>query len=241
MSALVWISGASSGIGRAFAETVPWANARVIDISRSGSGDLVHVKADLAKPGDWYLVHDSLAGELAAFDGDRAVFLHCAATLEPIGFAGEVDPQSYAAQVVLNSASPQVIGDMFIRAVEPLDIDADFVVLTSGAATSVYEGWSAYGAGKAAVDHWVRIAGAERRARGSRIRILAIAPGVVATPMQDYIRTMSEERFPRVERFVDLHEGGGLRDAHDAARAIWRLLDGSVENGAVTDLREIDA
>jgi benzil reductase ((S)-benzoin forming) len=241
VSALVWISGASSGIGRALAETVPWDDTRIIDVSRSGADGLEYVKADLSDPHDWSLVHDSLTSEVAEFDGDRAAFIHCAATLEPIGFAGEVDPKAYAAQVVLNSASPQVIGDMFIRAVEPLDIDADFVVLTSGAATSVYEGWSAYGAGKAAVDHWVRIAGAERRARGSRLRVLAIAPGVVATPMQDYIRTMSEERFPRVERFVDLHEGGDLRDPHDAARAIWRLLDGSVENGAVLDLREIDA
>ena len=33
-----------------------------------------------------------------------------------------------------------------------------------GAAGNVYEGWTSYGAGKAAVDQWVRTAGAEQEA-----------------------------------------------------------------------------
>jgi benzil reductase ((S)-benzoin forming) len=239
--ALVWITGASSGIGRALADTVPWEDARVIDVSRSGSPDLEHVEADLSGPSGWDAVRESLGRELAAFRGDRVVFVHSAATLTPIGFAGEVDADAYAAQVILNSAAPQVLGDLFIRAVHGLDVRADYVVLTSGAATAVYEGWSAYGAGKAAVDHWVRIAGAERERRGGRVRVLAIAPGVVATPMQEEIRRAGEERFPNVDRFVELHEAGALKDPHDVARDIWRLLERPLENGAVLDLRELDA
>jgi benzil reductase ((S)-benzoin forming) len=238
---LVWITGASSGIGAALAEAVPWEDARVVDVSRRGAPGLPHVKADLSEPSGWAAVRDALARELADFGGDRVVFVHSAATLTPIGFAGEVDPEAYAAQVVLNSASPQILGDLFIRAVAGLDVRADYVVLTSGAATAVYEGWSAYGAGKAAVDHWVRIAGAERERRGGRVRVLAIAPGVVATPMQEEIRESDPAGFPNVERFVELHASGALRDPHEVARQIWRLLDRPLENGAVLDLREPEA
>jgi len=240
MTSLVWITGASSGIGRALADTVPWPDARVIDVSRSGAEGLEQVRADLSDPAGWQAVDEALGRALDGLAaGDRVVFLHCAATLSPIGFAGEVDSAGYVAQVLLNSASPQVLGDLFIRAVEARALRGDFVVLTSGAARSVYEGWSAYGAGKAAVDHWVRIVGAERSRRGDRVRVLAIAPGVVATPMQEEIRRANEERFPNVGRFVDLHEKSALRDPVQVAQDIWRLLGQPLENGAVLDLRSV--
>jgi benzil reductase ((S)-benzoin forming) len=102
----------------------------------------------------------------------------------------------------------------------------------------VYEGWTSYGAGKAAVDQWVRTAGAEQVRRGNRCRIVAVAPGVVATPMQDQIREMSEDAFPEVAKFVDLHESGELRKAETVAREIWALVDRDLSNGAVVDLRD---
>lgn len=240
-STIVWISGASSGIGRALTATVPWPDARVIDISRTGSEDVEHVAADLVKPTGWKRAAESFLAELDTFDGDRAVFIHCAGTLHPMGFAGQVDPTAYARQVLLNSASPQVLGDAFLRAVDDRDdLESHLVMISSGAATSVYEGWSAYGAGKAAVDHWVRIAGAERARRGSACRVVAVAPGVVETPMQEQIRQMDAEDFPQVEKFIALHERGELRTPEDAARGIWGLFERPLDNGAVVDLRELD-
>lgn len=240
---IVWISGGSSGIGRALIDNVPWADARIIDISRSGHPDVEHVQADLADPAGWEVVRAAFRRELEgdAQDVGRAVFVHAAATLDPIGFTGEVDPTGYERQVLLNAASPLVLGDAFIRATVAAAVPADLVQITSGAATSVYEGWSAYGPSKAAVDHWVRTAGAERDRRGTRCRVLSVAPGVVATPMQAEIRRTPEEDFPNVERFVELHDSGQLRDPDETARQLWRLLDGDHPNGAVVDIRDLDA
>lgn len=240
-STLVWISGASSGIGRALAHTVPWSDVRIIDISRSGAEGLEHVPADLVKPTGWQAAAESFFRELDAFDGGRVAFIHCAGTLDPMGFAGEVDPTAYARQVLLNAVSPQVLGDAFVRAVADRDdLESHLVMITSGAATSVYEGWSAYGAGKAAVDHWVRTVGAERRRRGSSCRVVSVAPGVVATPMQEQIRGMDAEDFPQVEKFVGLYERGELTPPEEAARGIWGLFDRDLDSGAVVDLRELD-
>lgn len=239
VATLVWISGASGGIGRALAETLPWGDARVIDISRSGAEGLEHVAADLSRRSGWQTAAESFAKELEGFEGERAVFMHCSATLQPIGFAGEVDGEAYADQVVLNSAAPQVLGDAFVRAVAGRDLDAHLVIMTSGAATSVYPGWSAYCAGKAAVEHWVRTVGAEREKRGDRCRVIAVAPGTVATAMQERIRDTDPEDFPNVDKFIEKYEQGELRDPKDAARGIWEVVGRDLDNGAVVDLRDL--
>ena len=55
--------------------------------------------------------------------------------------------------------------------------------------------------------------------------------------MQEEIRTTPERDFPDVERFVELHEGGDLREPKTVAAEIWSLLDRDLANGTVLDLR----
>jgi benzil reductase ((S)-benzoin forming) len=234
---LVLITGGSSGIGRAMVESVPLEGARVVDISRRGSAGVEHFAADLADPAGWSAVAELFEREVASFEGERVVFVHSAGTIEPIGFAGEVDAVAYTRQVLLNSAAPQVLGDAFLRAARATAAACTILMISSGAAHSTYEGWSAYCAGKAALDHWVRTAGAEQARRGGRCRVLAVAPGIVETAMQQEIRRMASEHFPDVERFRLLYREGALRTPAEAARDLWAVLDRDVENGAVLDLR----
>jgi benzil reductase ((S)-benzoin forming) len=237
---LIWISGASTGLGRALAETVPDAGAHVVDISRSGgTPGAEHLPADLSDPASWGAVAAHFQARLEHFTGERAVFIHNAGTLEPMGFAGEVDTEGYRDQVLLNAAAPQVLGHAFVKAAWSFAGRSDLVLLNSCAATRPYEGWSAYCAGKAAVDMWVRTAGAEQARRDRGVRVVAVAPGVVATAMQEQIRAMDEQDFPSVGKFRGLHERGELRDPADAARGIWSLLGRDLDNGAVVDLRSL--
>ena len=236
---LVWISGASGGIGRALADTVPFEDARVLGISRGKPPAGEHLEADLADTSSWAAVGESFERELDAFDGDRVAFFHAAGTLDPIGFAAEVDRDAYTRNVLLNSACPQVLGQAFVAAARDVDARRDLVILTSGAAKSVYPGWSSYGAGKAAVDQWVRDVGAEQERRGG-VRVLAVGPGTVDTGMQEKIRETPEEAFPERQKFVGLHEEGKLSDPNDVARKLWGLLDADLDNGAVVDLRSLD-
>jgi NAD(P)-dependent dehydrogenase (short-subunit alcohol dehydrogenase family) len=175
---------------------------------------------------------------MAGFGGDRVVFVHAAGVVEPIGFAGETDAEAYQASVLLNSASPQVLGHLFLGAVREVEASRHLVILTSGAAASVYPGWSAYGAGKAAVDHWVRHAGDEQSRRGG-VQVLAVAPGTVDTGMQAQIRATDAADFTQRQKFLDLHEAGQLADPADVARRIWALLDRPLDNGSVVDLRKL--
>jgi NAD(P)-dependent dehydrogenase (short-subunit alcohol dehydrogenase family) len=248
--ALVFVTGASSGIGLALAQSCPLRDARILDLSRRGAPagaatPAVHLAADLATPAGWDTAAACFAREIGAFAGTRLVFFHNAGTLTPIGFAGDVDPAAYRAQVLLNSAAPQVLGDAFLRAAAGVTgrggrARADLVMISSGAAHAPYPGWSAYCAGKAAVDHWVRTVGAELAQRGSRCRVLAVAPGIVETPMQAEIRATSARDFPQVARFRELFETGALRPAAEVAKELWGLVDRSAAdllNGTVLDLR----
>lgn len=236
---LVWISGASSGIGAALAASVPYPGARLIDISRSGGASgAEHLRADLADPSSWAAVEAHLVAQLDGFTGSRAVFIHSAGTLDPMGFAGAVDSAAYRTNVLLNSAAPQALGHAFLKAVAGADCRAHLVLLSSGAATRPYAGWSSYCAAKAAVDQWVRAVGLEQGPDGCTV--LAVAPGVVATGMQELIRATDEAAFPAKQKFVDLHASGGLTDPADAARGIWALLErDDLDNGAVVDLRTL--
>jgi len=235
---LIWISGASSGIGAALAATLPWEGAKLIDVSRRGAPGADHVEADLADPSTWEAVAESFRTELAEWSGDRVVFIHAAGVIDPIGFAGEVDTGAYTRNVILNSAAPQVLGHAFLAAAKDVDARRQMLMLTSGAASSVYPGWSSYGAGKAAVDQWVRDVGAEQESRGGA-EVIAVTPGTVDTGMQEQIRQTPEEDFPKRQKFVDLHEQGELEDPQEVAREIWALLDRGFENGSVVDLREL--
>jgi benzil reductase ((S)-benzoin forming) len=235
---IVWITGASSGIGAALVETLPFDDARVFDVSRSGGTRATeHLRADLADPASWATVQEHLRAELAAFAGSRAVFVHCAGTLQPMGFAAEVDGDDYRRAVLLNSAAPQALGQSFLAAAGALECARDLVLISSGAAASVYEGWSGYCAGKAAVDQWARVAAAEQRRR-SHCRVIAVNPGPVATGMQDEIRGMDEHDFPAVEKFRELHASGRMNRPLEIAHAIWRLLGSDVEPDDVVDIRQ---
>ncbi|MDQ6798000.1 MAG: SDR family NAD(P)-dependent oxidoreductase [Actinomycetota bacterium] len=236
---LIWISGASSGIGRAMVETVPWDGARVIGICRGEVTGIGHLRADLGEPSSWPAVGESFRRELADFHGDRVVFVHAAGTLEPIGYAGEVDTTEYSSNVVLNSAAPQVLGHLFLAASAGVSAPRHLVMITSGAAKSVYEGWTSYGAGKAAIDQWVRNAGAEQATRGG-VQVLSVAPGTVDTGMQEKLRNTEERDFPLRRKFVDLHRDGKLSDPKGVAASIWSLLDRDLDNGTVLDLRQLD-
>ncbi|MGH2706320.1 MAG: hypothetical protein ACRDJ4_14915 [Actinomycetota bacterium] len=234
-TSLIGISGASGGIGRTLARTVPWPGARVIGIGRHPLDGTEHL-ADLADPRSWPVVGSSFKEELARFDGERVVFIQAPGTLDPIGFAGEVEEGAYAANVLLNGAAPQVLGHPFLAAVREVDARRHLAILTSGAARSVYPGLTSYGAAKGR--------GPVGATRGpsrncEAVSMLAIAPGTVDTGMQAQLRETSEKDLPKRQKFVDLHTGGKLSDPEESARQIWGLLDRGLDNGSVVDLREM--
>jgi benzil reductase ((S)-benzoin forming) len=98
------------------------------------------------------------------------------------------------------------------------------VNITSGAATTVYEGWAAYCASKAAVDQLTRVVAEEEREQG--LRAYAVAPGMVDTDMQARVRASAPAAFPAVERFLEAKRTGTFNSPAWVADAVLELAFG---------------
>jgi benzil reductase ((S)-benzoin forming) len=233
---LIWVTGASQGIGKALIQAVPWPEARVIGISRNPGPASVHLAADLADAGGWDIVASSFHRELGDFSGDRVIFVHAAGDIGPVGFAGETDPRHYRASVLLNAAAPLILAEAFLRAGRHLSCRRQLVLLSSGAARRAYPGVAAYGAAKAAIDQWVRAAGNEQTRRG-HVQVIAVTPGRVDTAMHEQLRAAPDDQLPDRPEFIQLHEEGMLRDPSDVASQLWSLLDDpGLTSGQVLEL-----
>ncbi len=246
---LVLVTGGSRGIGAALARSWPRPPARVVVLSRSAPvepvGEALSRRVDLSTREGIEAAASVIAEEVDRLpDAGHVVLVHNAAAVDPVGFAGRLPIDEVTSQALLNHVAPITLGNAFLAAVDDHPGRRILVQLTSGAARSVYPGSSGYGPSKAAVDHWVRHVGQEQRVlaeRGSHrpVEVLAIAPGVVATAMQERLRSTDEADFPAVERFRRLHEDGALADPDDVAQRLWRLvLDGGWDTGSVLDLRD---
>lgn len=211
----------------------------MIDISRTGGSsiDIGHIGADLSDPSAWKPLGDEIRRLVDEHHPSRTLLIHNAGVLEPIGFAGEVDTDAYVSNVVVNSGAGQAVGHLYLRAVAGRTGRHELIMISSGAARGVYPGWSSYGAGKAALDQWVRNVGAEQEIRGG-VTVAAIAPGVVDTDMQELIRDTDEADFPSVGRFHDLKRDGDLVDPEIAASRVWTAIESGLASGSVVDVRD---
>jgi NAD(P)-dependent dehydrogenase (short-subunit alcohol dehydrogenase family) len=237
---LVWISGASAGLGAALAATIPFEGAELIDISRrGGTPGAHHVAVDLADPGSWPVVEKDFRQRIEADDPELVVFIHNAGTLTPLGSADHVDPEQYTRNVLLNSAAGQVLGQSFLSAVSGRGCEQHLIMISSGAARRPHEGESSYGAGKAAIDQWVRTVGLEQQRRSPGCRVISVSPGSVDTDMQAELRAASSDEVPTSGRFREMQALGNLAKPETVARAIWSLLDRDLPSGTVLHIRDV--
>jgi NAD(P)-dependent dehydrogenase (short-subunit alcohol dehydrogenase family) len=237
---LVWISGASAGLGAALAVTIPFESAEVVDLSRRGGTPRAqHVAVDLADPESWPVVEKDFRQRIEAADPELVVFIHNAGTLTPLGSADHVDTRQYTRNVLLNSAAAQVLGQSFLSALSGRDCEQHLIMVSSGAASRPHEGESSYCAGKAAIDQWVRTVGLEQRRREPGCRVISVSPGSIDTAMQAELRAADSVEVPVSSRFRELEARGQLSKPETVARLIWSLLDRDLESGTVLHVRDL--
>lgn len=237
---LIWITGATSGIGAAMAQTVPYPDARVINIARRRHPTLDSVCADLSEPSDWDVVTDHLAAELAEFNGRRAIFINNAFAQEPVGLVGAVEPAAYRRHILANAAAPLVLGDAFLRHA-PDDAEVGLVMISSAAARVPFAGRAGYGAGKAAMEQWVKTVRIELAQRGGNRWAVAIRPGAVDTPALRADASADVSVNPLAPSIRQALTDGQVDSPELAARRIWDVLPPSPDTPAVVLLGEMIA
>ena len=228
---MVWISGATEGIGLGFARNVPYPDCRVINLSRRQHPDYESVHLDLARPETWDAVGAHFRSVLEGFTGSRAIFIQNAHLKGLTGFAAEIPVADYATDVVANMAAPIRLGDLFLRAVIDSGFagEAGLVMLSSSSARSPLEGQSIYCAGKAGLEMWVRVVRRELARRGrDNIWVTAVRPGFVDTGLTRHVGAMADEDYPLASSLREqMARGEGVMDIDTAARDIWAKLPAS--------------
>jgi benzil reductase ((S)-benzoin forming) len=231
MHTAVWISGASSGIGAALADSVPYDRARVIGISRRPPARGEHVEADLSRPAAWPGIAAHFEEVLGPGEFAQAVFVHMAGAGAPVGPAAAAELEAYTAAVLLNSASGQVLGKAFLEACVHSGTEATLVLCSSPAAAAPAYGALHYGAGKSALEYWAAAAATEVGGWG---RVFSVVPFAVDTPMVRATIAAPPGATPIADRLRAAAERGELATPEATAAQIWDLVvDGRTHGSAV--------
>ena len=211
------ITGTSTGLGKALAEALlAEADHRVIGIARSCSIQhprYTHQTKDLSLPDN---LSDFSFPEWE--DATKIVLINNAATIDPIRPFGKQEAVAIARSYQLNLIAPAILTNRFISTFADVKAEKMVINVSSGAAQYPIDSWGHYCASKAGLDMLSRVADMEQKdGPGHPVRVVAIAPGIVDTPMQARIRETSGEDFKQVDRFIDYHQTGELMDPKQVA------------------------
>jgi NAD(P)-dependent dehydrogenase (short-subunit alcohol dehydrogenase family) len=198
------ITGASRGLGAGLAERFLERGLRVGACARHRpqlEGDETRLLTRAADVTDAVAMERLCAAAVERF-GRVDLWINNAGLLAPIGPLRENDPVAFALHIQVNVVGVFNGSRAFIRHLHARGGDGVLLNLSSGAARNAYAGWSAYCAGKAAVDRMSESIALEEAGHG--LRVHAVAPGIIDTAMQTMIRDCTPEQFPRVQKFLDL-------------------------------------
>jgi NAD(P)-dependent dehydrogenase (short-subunit alcohol dehydrogenase family) len=244
---VAWVTGAGRGIGRATALALAEQGAAVALVSRTQS-EVEQVAAEIQARGgtaiaslldvsNWDMVNwtaQQIAGNLGPID----ILINNAGVLDPMGKIWEVDPEQAGRLFDVNLSGAYYC----MRSVLPEMVKLArgvIVNVSSGAAVSAAQGWSAYAASKAGLDHLTRNVAVDLQ--GTGVRVYALHPGMVETRMQETLRSSPPDQLPpdRRQFFIAQKEAGKVQPPEMPARTMLWLCSAQCdqENGAVINLR----
>lgn len=220
-----YITGASRGIGKAIAELLlKDENNFVTGISRSRSirhKNYRHVLFDLS---DVEALKD-LRFELPE-NPARVCLINNSGGIGAVKPVGKLPPGEIIANFNLNLIAPCLLMNHFMQAFQAVPAEKIIINMSSGAGKNPVGGWSVYCASKAGLDMFSRVAALEERVRAKEnFRVLAIAPGVVDTEMQSYIRSVPEEDFSRLKDFIGYKKSGQLAKPEAVAEKYVEIIN----------------
>ena len=239
------VSGTTSGLGLSFAKKLIGEDKEVYSISRirNKKNDFIpqknHFSCDLSLA---FEVKKTMAKIMRSLDFENIssiTLINNAGTIKPIGSVGTNSLELVNQNINVNLVAPIAMAEIFVCAVQDLPISKYILNVSSGAARNPYAGWSSYCASKSGLDMFTRCVGEEQKEQENPIKVIAIAPGVIDTKMQDEIREVSQEQFKMVSRFIDLKKNEKLLPPDFVANKLLELLySGETETGGCYDIRD---
>ncbi len=232
------ITGASRGLGAGIAEAAHAHGMSLVLCSRSEpshpKGPRVRsIAMDVSEPD----AVEAVAREAIDHFGHVDLWVNNAGLLEPVGPLRDAPPEALRRHFDVNIFGVALGSRAFLRLLHQTGRSGVLLNISSGAGRKPYAGWAAYCAGKAAVDRMSEAIAAEE---GDRVRVHAVAPGLIDSDMQAQVRTFDAETLPSVERFRTAHADGTLVDPRTAGEALLALAfePSAARHEVCVDLRD---
>lgn len=225
----ILITGCSSGLGLALTNYYLQKGFKVYGISRNKpeiqNQNFIHISFDLSKISD---IKTSLTTILKEIKNLDLVFLN-AGMLGKIKILQELSIEEMQEVYNLNVYANKELLDILMQ----IDVKNIFII-SSGASKTGYKGWGSYSLSKAGVNMLVNLYSNEM----FNTKIIALAPGVIKTPMTDYIRfELDENIFTSAKKLNE----GLVQTAFETAIKIDAFINriNEFETGSYVDIRQI--
>jgi benzil reductase ((S)-benzoin forming) len=235
------ITGGSKGIGKAIAQKYASENFTVFSISRSKTSEVNYqqITADLSNTSEAVKAIQRVFSNLETEKVTSITLLNNAGSLGEIHTVGNLDSEKIQQTIQLNTTTPLVLSNEFIKLTKKLNCKKKIINISSGAAMSPYSGWSIYCTSKSALDMTTKAIATEQSDIENGVKCIAIYPGVVDTDMQTVIRKTTESEFKNVQRFIELKENNELYAPEFVADKIFKIdISNALENGEIIDIRK---
>ena len=209
------VTGAASGIGAATADLLAERGATVIRTDRSLTGD---GKLDVTDEGDW----ERVVASISATHGRLDILVHAAGISAGAPLA-ETSLVEWHRVLAVNLDGAFLATRTALRAMTPTG--GSIVLVGSASGTRPAAGAAAYSASKAGLAMLMRAAAKECRDRSPLIRVNAVSPAGVKTPLwssmpffQELVRETGSEAaaYAAMER----NGGGKFLEPREVAEAI---------------------
>jgi benzil reductase ((S)-benzoin forming) len=235
------ITGGSNGIGKAIAQKYFDENFTVFSISRSKAVGVSYqqIEADLSNTSKAVSSLQSVFSQLEINAVSSITLINNAGSLGEINTLGNLTPENISKTIQLNTTTPLILTNEFIRSTKELNCKKQIINISSGAAISPYAGWSVYCTSKAAIDMTTKTTATEQEEINNGVKCVAIYPGVVDTNMQTAIRKTTESEFKNVQRFKELKKNNELYSPEFIAKRIFEIDEkNQLKNGDIIDIRK---
>lgn len=233
----ILITGVSSGLGYALATTYLEQGWKVYGVSRSypdglqGNPNFYYQALDLA---DLRYIPNALASLLSHAKKLDLVVLN-AGVICPIGDLQDTRMEDLQYAMTVNVWANKVILDaLYQRETEVSQV----VAISSGAAVTGLRGWNGYAISKAALNMMIQLYAQEQ----PHTHFTSLAPGLVDTPMQDYISSVEDvQNFPTIARLQRVKGTAEMPSPDGVAQKLVHILPRltSLPSGSFTDVRKM--
>ncbi len=219
---IAFVSGVSSGIGKAIALELLLNQYSVFGIGRTNTiynPNYQFIHLDLSQP------KQVKEFEFIELEAHSYLLINNAGIIGEILPVGELNPKYISDVMQVNTISPQILMNRFIKTFITKKVPMHILNISSGAAKKPIDAWATYCASKSAIEMFSQTIKLEMELRDiKKFYIHSLAPGVVDTRMQSKIREASPSNFKYSQRFHDLKTKGELISPEFAAKKIMSLI-----------------